>query len=109
MKTTITPTHADGRRVKISGIRTYLDGVKSQVDRSRIRRGYIEQLAKRSEPHRSPMNRRRRECLHDAIFSVENNVESQAGGRPDHPRVVAMRYARNLVADDLGWNVDEHP
>ena len=45
-----------------------------------------------------------RVLLHDSIFKVMDNLESQAGGRPDHPTVVQLRVALNLVADDLRWN-----
>lgn len=50
------------------------------------------------------MDRRKRESLHDAIFEVMDHFESMNGGQPDDPRVVELRIAQNLVADDLGWN-----
>ena len=50
------------------------------------------------------MNRLKRELLADAIFAVEDELESRADGQPYHPQVVAMNKARNLVLDDLGWN-----
>ena len=50
------------------------------------------------------MNSRNREYLHDSIFLVMDEIESRGGGRPDHPPVVQMRIAMNLLADDLGWN-----
>ncbi|MCH7792419.1 MAG: hypothetical protein IID31_09100, partial [Planctomycetes bacterium] len=37
-------------------------------------------------------------------FQVMDHWESQGGGRPDHPVVVQLRVALNLVADDLRWN-----
>ncbi len=45
-----------------------------------------------------------RVLLHDSIFSVMNDLESRAEGRPDHPTVLQLRVALNLVADDLRWN-----
>lgn len=50
------------------------------------------------------MNRRIREYLHDAIFVVMDELESRNGGQPDHPAVMRLRIALNLVKDDLGWN-----
>lgn len=55
----------------------------------------------------SNLNRSKREHLASAIFEVENDLESQGDGRPDHPTVVALRAVRNEVYDDLGWN--EYP
>ena len=50
------------------------------------------------------MNPRIRLLARDAIFQVMDHWESQGGGRPDHPVVVQLRVALNLVADDLRWN-----
>lgn len=88
----------------------YLKGVKSKFDRSRVqkalRRRFLE--AGESNPTRtSSLNQRRRIMLQEEIFKVEDEIESKAGGQPEHPRVVDLRRARNLVLDDLGWN--EYP
>lgn len=44
-----------------------------------------------------------REMLADAIFEVEDRLESRAGGMPDDPVVVALREARIRVYVDLRW------
>ncbi|MCH7792778.1 MAG: hypothetical protein IID31_10940 [Planctomycetes bacterium] len=45
-----------------------------------------------------------RVLLHDSIFKVMEYLESRAWEQPDHPTVVQLRVALNLVADDLRWN-----
>lgn len=51
-----------------------------------------------------PMTDKIRELLAAVIFEVENELEHRKSGQPDNLAVVAMRDARNLLYDDLGWN-----
>lgn len=50
------------------------------------------------------MNAGLRVLLHDSIFKVMDDLESKSVGQPDHPTVIQLRVALNLVADDLRWN-----
>lgn len=74
--------------------------------RGKVRRIMREKLVAAGGDGRSlaAMNDGRREMFADAIFAVENEIESRSGGMPDHPTVVALNTARNRVYDDLGWN-----
>lgn len=88
----------------------YLKGVSSASYRSKVQRVFREKMGKAGVENpriTSRLNNAKREILHDAIFEVENHLESQRGGQPDHPTVTQLRGARNLVLDDLGWN--EYP
>ena len=84
-------------------VRQYLTGLVSAGDRTKVR----NKLRTLNGGTVEGMNMRLRERLHDAIFSVENDLESRGGGMPDCPRVVSLRAARNEVLDDLGLN--EYP
>ena len=87
-----------GSHPKLRSVRAYLVGVKSGVARARVR----ARVRERAGMGWSGMNPSMRVLLHDSIFSVMNDLESKAGGQPDHPTVVQLRVALNLVADDLG-------
>ena len=97
-----------------SGIRTamgYLRGVKSGQYRTRIRNE-----ARRLGFDFGHMNDANRQVLRDAIFTVENELESTVGeyepgkgGATVAKRrqwVKQMREARNIVLDDMGINED---
>jgi hypothetical protein len=89
-----------GRHPKLRSVGAYLQGVKSGHYRGKIR----AELRKRLGGRWRGMNPRIRECLHDAVFVVMDDLESRNGGQPDHPSVVQMCIALNLLADDLRWN-----
>ncbi len=89
-----------GRHPMVRSVSAYLQGIKSGHYRGKIR----AELRRRLGGRWRGMNRRNREYLHDSIFSVMDELESRLGGQSDHPNVVQMRIAMNLVADDLGWN-----
>ncbi len=94
-----------GPHPKVRSVSAYLRGIKSGHYRGNIR----AELRRRLGGQWRGMNRRIREYLHDSIFMIEDELESQNGGQPDHPMVVQMRIARNLVMDDLGWNEEAGP
>jgi hypothetical protein len=50
---------------------------------------------------------RHRAVLADAIFAIEDDLESQGGGRPWDETVIGLNYIRNRIYDELGIN--EHP
>ena len=85
--------NSTGRYLRLGGV--------SSTYASKIRKVL---RAKLGDPHLSRLAGARREKLHDAIFEVEDDLESKAGGQSNHPQVLAMNKARNLVLDDLGWN-----
>ncbi|MCH7793140.1 MAG: hypothetical protein IID31_12780 [Planctomycetes bacterium] len=89
-----------GSHPKLRSVRAYLLGVKSDAARASVRAA----VRKGAGRGWSGMSSAIRVLLHDSIFKVMDNLESQAGGRPDHPTVVQLRVALNLVADDLRWN-----
>lgn len=82
-------------------------GVKARIKKLAVAKATANGLAGVLTHSIGPLNRAKREVFADAIFEVENDLESQGGGRPDHPTVVALRAVRNEVYDDLGWN--EYP
>lgn len=89
---------------KVNSIRRYLGAVSPHY-RGRIYASLREIRAGRGLDRRqTARNDRDRECLADAVFRVEDEVESRCGGQPDEPNVVAMRAARNRIYDDLRWN-----
>ena len=57
----------------------------------------------------SELNYAKRIALHDAIFEIENEIESRGDGHPDDPTVLELNRVRNLVLDDLGWNEYDPP
>jgi hypothetical protein len=83
---------------------TVSGGIKAEIRRRAL--GLMQQrnIADFGPSSLSRMTPGRRACLSDAIFEVENRIESRGGGQPDHPTVVALRKVRNRVLDDLGWN-----
>ena len=89
-----------GSHPKLRSVRAYLLGVKSVRARAAVRAA----VRKGAGRGWRGMNPRIRLLAHDAIFQVMDHWESQGGGRPDHPVVVQLRVALNLVADDLRWN-----
>ena len=94
-----------GSHPKLRSVRAYLLGVESGVARARVR----ARVRKGAGRGWRGMNPRIRLLAHDAIFQVMDHWESQGGGRPDHPVVVQLRVALNLVLDDLGWNEEPAP
>ena len=92
---------------KLRGYRAYLEGVDHRPARSLVLQAYrrgVSLLTGEAEPSLKGMNDARREALQDAIFEVENEIESHSGGKPDHATVVALRRARQRVEWDLGWS-----
>lgn len=87
------------RRSKTRSVRAYLAGVKPST-RSRV---YAAERRIAGSAQRG-MRDRRREYLVDAIFAVENEIESAGPGHPDDPRVLALNAARQRVEADLGWS-----
>ena len=87
-----------GSHPKLKSVRAYLLGVKSVRARAAVRAAVRKGVGRGW----SGMNPRMRVLLHDSIFKVMDDLESRAGGQPDHPTVVQLRVALNLVADDLG-------
>ena len=89
----------------------YLRGIKSGTLRTKIRKE-----AKRRGFTLGKIGTAEKVILQDAIFAVENDLESLTGeyapgtgGTTVAKRrewVNQMRAARNLVLDDLGWNED---
>ena len=99
------------RKTVIKGVRKYLSTGVSDHFRGRIYAAAAAQARSKGLVRTdgrfvgwTPMNRLKRELLADAIFAVEDELESRADGQPYHPQVVALNKARNLVLDDLGWN-----
>ena len=45
-----------------------------------------------------------RAMLAEAIFSVEDEIESRGNGHPYDPTVVSLRGIRNKIYDELGIN-----
>ncbi len=96
-------------------IGTYLRGVRShfRTQIMRLFRDSLEPCDRRgSQGVGFKCNAKTREKLADAIFRVEDELESRCGGQPDHPVVVQMRKARHRVNVDLGWDEDverDHP
>lgn len=78
-----------------------LRGVRCAADKASVRRIIRE---KTGTSRLSGLRNEHRVVIHDAIFSVENKIESKGGGRSDDPRVVQLRAARNMLLDDMGWN-----
>ncbi len=89
-----------GKHPKQFSVRAYIQGVKSAWVRSKIRAA----MRKRVGRSWKRLNSKLRESLHDAVFEVMDDYESQNGGQPDDERVVQMRVVLNLLADDLRWN-----
>lgn len=89
-----------GPHPKLRSVSAYLRVVKSGHYRQSAR---VELRSRLGGPWRG-MNPRIREYLHDAIFAVMDELESRTGGQSDHPSVVQLCVALNLVKDDLGWN-----
>jgi hypothetical protein len=95
----------------LRNIRAYMRPIKSPTHR-----GLILAELKRKGFTFGPMNDPVREMLQDAIFVVENDLESMVGEcDPNHLAskmkkrkewVRQMREARNLVCTDLGFNED---
>ena len=89
-----------GPHPKLRSVSAYLRVVKSGHYRQSAR---VELRSRLGGPWRG-MNPRIREYLHDAIFAVMDELESRTSGQSDHPSVVQLCVALNLVKDDLGWN-----
>lgn len=87
---------------KARTFRDYLRPVQSERVRGRVHREFRARLAAAGMGP-WPMTDARRAILRDAIFAVEDEMESMAGGRSDHPTVVALRMVRQRLADELGW------
>lgn len=94
-----------GQHPKLRSVRAYLRGLKSGHYRGLVFAELRERLGGRWQG----MNAQIRCGLHDSIFAVEDELESRLGGQSDHPTVVQLRVARNLVADDLAWNEEAGP
>ena len=94
------PTVFWGSHPKLKSVRAYLLGVKSGRARALVRAA----VRKGAGMGWEGMNPRMRVLLHDSIFKVMDDLESRAGGQSDHPTVVQLLKALNLVADDLRWN-----
>ena len=87
----------------------YLAGVKSPTHRRQIKRLAVKKGFKRGH-----IGTADKEILQDAIFEVENDLESTTGEYPPgeggaiiakrREWVTQMRAARNLVLDNLKWN-----
>lgn len=84
----------------------YIRQIRSEAYRKQIRGEYNRLCAARGidPPVGVAMNFGRREALADAIFAVEDEVESKGGGRPDHPVVLALNRVRLQLNADLGWD-----
>ena len=89
-----------GKHPKLRSVGAYLHGVKSSHFRGKVR----AELRKRLGGRWRGMNPGIREKLHDSLFIVMDELESRNGGQPEHPTVLQLNIAMNLVADDLGWN-----
>lgn len=50
------------------------------------------------------LNDELRSLLADAIFVVENEIESKGNGQPHHKTVEALNAIRNRIYDDIGAN-----
>ena len=91
---------------KARSIYSYLRGVQPYY-KTQIGRAFRESLASkgvgRAAGRRFPCNRETREALADAIFRIEDELESRRGGQSDLSAVIAMRRARHQVEADLGW------
>lgn len=104
--TTLTPSIPTRAR-KLRGYRAYLEGVDHRPARSRVLQAYrrgVSMLTGAVKPSLKGMNDARREALQDAIFEVENEIESRQGGKPDDATVIALRRARQRVELDLRWS-----
>lgn len=92
---------------KTRSIRAYMKPIASQRARSRILKGFrqrVREHTKEDNPSLTVTNNQRREWLHDAMFTVENELESKAGGKPDDTTVQQINQSRNHLLDDMGWN-----
>lgn len=88
----------------VGGIQTYLNGLSPHVKAQVYALIRTRERSKGRDGSMSPMNAGLRETVVDSLFEVEDRLESQSGGRPDHPLVVALRSARQRVEFDLGWS-----
>src|SRR5438874_1307676 len=92
---------------KITSVTKYLKGVCSASARGRVRRGLKTALIAAGDPTPellSRLNDDKRRLLAEAIFAVEDELESRGDGRPHDPVIVQLRAARNRVYDDLRYN-----
>lgn len=89
-----------GPHAKLRSVSTYLRGLKSGRYRTKVR----AELKRRLGGRWCGMNPKIREMLHDSVFVVMDELESRNGGQPDHPTVVQLRIALNLLQDDLNWS-----
>ncbi len=93
------------RRGAVRSIGGYLRVIASRHFRGRIRHGFRGRCtaAGLGWPQ-GPLDDRHREYLRDAVFQIEDELESRHGGQPDLPVVVQMRRARCRLESDLGWS-----
>ena len=89
-----------GKHPKLRSVGAYLKGVKSGHYRARVR----AELKRRLKGRWRGMNPEIREYLHDSLFIVMDELESRNGGQPEHPTVLQLNVALNLLADDLNFN-----
>ena len=89
-----------GKHSRLQSMRAYLLG----VDSSHICSAITSEARKLYGGRINGMNTKRRECLRKAIFNEMDRIESKNGGQSDHPIVMQLNIAMNLVLDDLGEN-----
>ena len=84
---------------KLKSVRAYLLGVESARARALVRAA----VRSGAGDGWQGINPKMRVLLHNSIFKVMDDLECRNGGQTDHPTVVQLRVALNLVADDLRW------
>lgn len=89
-----------GKHPKLRSVGAYLQGVKSGRYRAKVR----AELKRRLGGRWRGMNPKIREMLHDLVFIVMDELESRNGGQSEHPTILQLNIALNLLADDLGFN-----
>lgn len=103
---------AGGRVTRLKSVSKYLKySPLPSSTRGKVRAILRDMVAKQL-PHlvdKNPFSGSRfndavRHLLHQAVFTVENEIESRGNGHPHDPRVVSLGTIRNRLYDELGIN-----
>lgn len=69
--------------------------------KAKVYKIYKDKLLENGFEGKALVNDSKRELLASSIFEVEDDLEHRL---PNHPTVLLLNDARNLLYDDLNWN-----